>query len=284
MVNCNKPTCNSCGPSRPTQKIKIKKPFKTVTKKQDCCTIRFKNNTPNVKVTRNPCVEAKQKLEPMKCLVLEGADSRTGMKTSGPVTIQNGDIVRFWSESLDILVEEGSGLINIENNGGGVGPTGPAGITCDDPDTFAVYISDGEFQNNPQGGFNGQGTFKSFNIKVCKMACSNDAFTMVNITIPSDGDISLDNGGIEHLAVYSDVTDTENLIAFTLDSDCRPTCTLRFPYKYTDEAGALTGHVEISTTGEIAIYPEHDGMSGEFPVDTILWCNSFTYCVSPIED
>ena len=61
--------------------------------------------------------------------LIEGATAPTGPPTSGPVIMNNGNTLRFWSNTLFIDVETGSALVQLESGTGTTGITGPTGAT-----------------------------------------------------------------------------------------------------------------------------------------------------------
>ena len=65
-------------------------------------------------------------------LSLEGGNGPRNAATTGPIPVRVGNTMRIWSDTLDVTVERGSALVNIESRGimgqtGSTGPTGPTG-------------------------------------------------------------------------------------------------------------------------------------------------------------
>jgi hypothetical protein len=66
--------------------------------------------------------------QPLTLFDVDASTSSADLATSGPIPFTFGSKLRFWSETLQINVSEGSALINIEGNVGLTGPTGPHGV------------------------------------------------------------------------------------------------------------------------------------------------------------
>jgi len=222
---------------------------------------------------------------------VEGSDAINGLPTSGPVVVGNGDTVRFYSDTLDINVEDGSALVNIECNlegpEGAQGDQGPKGDTGSqgDPgvDCFGPVSVDIRFLGTPGEINNGAGSGYASKLEYCKLICTEEnSFSMINLTIPNESSET----GVRPGIALGTATKTEVYIddegslgsIYQLPTSCRPTCDLHFPFCYYSDSvsGKVIGQIVVDTDGKITIYPT----SGEsLSQDDVLFCNSITYCV-----
>jgi len=225
---------------------------------------------------------------------IEGAESRNGSTTSGPVEMRSNDTLRIWSESLGITVSEGSALVNIEGEPT-TGPKGPDGLKGETGDKGETADENVDCVGPSVESFEGYMIFgssespvslqeESSSANTCKIKCNDFSFNMVNLTLPTSPLTITIPEGPGGARFFYFLETTEPLYPYHLLEECTPKCDFTAPFLY--ESGGTTKKATIQIYGTFGgedvglveiIAPDGDS----FINGDILKCNTFTYCAVP---